>query len=243
MTRASPTPRRSGPLFDDAGVAIAGVATGLRFDQQIFPPVLGRALGSFDAPVAEAKPCVDLASDIGAGTVRVFGYDAAVKSERARGRYRKLMIDRLRQVAAAARHMGVRVLVENGGMFPAAADLASLVDDIGSTHLAASYALHANGGEDPERAVETLGWRLEVARIKDYKGDRPCRLGEGDLACRPFIEAVAALERRSPAGRWLVFDWDKAWLRDLEGAESVLPAAASYMFDALAPSRGVTAAG
>ena len=232
-------------LFNREGLSIAGLATGLTFDQPIFPPVVGYAFGAFDRPVTEAKPYVTLASEVGAPYLRVFGFDTTQKSERARSRARNVIIARLRQIADAARHMQVRILVENGGMFPTARSLAELIDAVDSPWLVGSLNLQpmVEAGEDVERGVSAMGWRLVTARVKDLRDGKPCTLGEGDLPCETFVHAVSALDRGREADRWIVYEWERAWLDGLAPAEQALPQAATRLFGWLAQKSARQTAG
>lgn len=232
-------------IFDREGLSIAGLASGLTLDRPIFPPVLGYALGEFDRPVEQAKPYVTLASEVGAPYLRVFGLGEAGKSERASRRMRMLILSRLRLVADAARHMQVRVLVENGGMFRTARALAELIDDVDSPWLAGSLALQpmVEAGEDVERGVSVMGWRLVTARVKDLRNGRPCPMGEGELPCEAFVRAVGALDRGRQADRWVVYEWDRAWLEGLAPAEQALPPAAAKLYGWLSAAREGVAVG
>ncbi|MGP1271876.1 MAG: sugar phosphate isomerase/epimerase family protein [Phycisphaerales bacterium] len=208
-------------LLDGAGVGCSSISTGIAFDAPIHPPVIGRAIADQEASVREAKRAIDLAAQIEAPLVRVFGF-------RAHGRERlsatmKRIVWRLRLVCDHARHTGVRVVVENGGAFETAEPLAELIGLVGSPLLGASYdgAVGHVAGEDPVAAIATLGDRLWLARIKDLRDGRPVALGEGDREAAPFVRALAA----AGYGGTLVYDWDAAWFDGLAPAEDVLPAA------------------
>lgn len=213
------------------GVEIAGLATGLRYDAPIWPPVLGYALGSFDAPIAATKPFVDLAVAIGAPSIRVFGFETP-DGERAGRLARRRIIDRLRLAADAVHHTGVRLLVENGGSFARGADIAELISELDSRDVAACYSLApaSLAGESPEAGVRALGRRLAAARVKDLRSGKPVELGTGDLPCHDFVRAIAAA--RLPL--CLVHEWDAAWVPGLTPAEQAVPRAAETLYTWLA---------
>lgn len=213
-------------MFEDRGIECAGLATGLRYDHEVFPPVLGHALPADDRSVRDTKPFIDLAVEVGAPTVRIFGHDLPERARAGRLAKRR-MIDRLRYAADAAHHTGVLLLLENSGSLPRGADVAEVLDAVDSKDLAACYSIApaANAGEAPEVGVAALGRRLAAARVKDLAGGKPCALGEGELPVAAFVGALG----RSPA-KWLVYEWDRAWVPGLAAADEALPRAAKFLY-------------
>ncbi len=202
-----------------SGVACAGLASGVRFDAIVFPPVLGHALGHPEASVEAAKVYIELAARLGAPYVRVFAFDPPEQTKRGMRAARKRIVRRLSLAADAARNTGVRLLLENGGAFPKGADIAPLLEEAGTDHLLACYSLApaSLAGERPEDGVAALGWRMIAGRIKDLRTVRgrpgvllPCALGAGMLPCEAFARAVAG----APSAEFLTFEWDAAWLAD-----------------------------
>ena len=115
----------------------------------------------------------------------------------------------LLEVLDAARNTGVRILLENGGSFTTAIDLAEIMDRVDHPLLGASHtpAVTAKAaGEDPVNGVNVLGDRLWVAKVKDHDEDRcrPCRIGTGVVGCEAFARALASTDA------WAVLEWDRA---------------------------------
>ncbi len=230
-------PAKVRAVLAESGVEIAGLASGVRYDTQVFPPVLGHALGHADASVDETKVYVELAAQLGAPYVRVFAFDPPEQTKRGMRAARRRIVRRLTLAADAARNTGVALLLENGGAYPRGADVASILDEIGSNSLLACYALApaALAGESPADGVNALGWRLITGRIKDLKTVRgltgvlrPCLLGSGMLPCDAFARAVSA----APSAQFITFEWDAAWLADklqLDDADAALAAAAKSL--------------
>ncbi len=215
-------PEKVRRILDDAGVAPCGVASGCSFDAPVTPPVLGELLGLSNKLVAAAKHHIDVAQDIGAGYVRVFGF--RIPRGEKRSTTLRRICDRLSDVCTHARHRDLSVVIENGGDFAHAADLAEIIDRVGSQYLRACFDLEAACavGDDPRLAVKLLGRKLIAARVKDAFNGSPTRLGDGNLPCREFVQSL----RDAGSGAWLVYTWDRAWLPQLAPAEEVLPAAA-----------------
>lgn len=211
------------------GVSVAGIASGARFDGPVEPPlpglpaILGLAFGDGEKSVREAKRATALARALGAPVVRVFGFERAGTERLASARRR--IVERLAKVCDDARHSGARVALENGGDFPTAQDVRSIINDIASPLLGCCYSLapsHA-AGETPEEAIDQLmaGGDLLMVRLRDFKDRTPCPIGEGDLPCRQTVERLASA---GYAG-WVTVEWDRLWVPELASAESVLPEA------------------
>src|SRR5262249_4685820 len=130
------SPEKVRTMAREAGVEIACLGSGVAFDAMIRPPVLGRVLGDNELDVRRAKAIIDLATQVECPLVRVFGFDAPGGRSSTVRRIR----ERLGLVADAARNTGVRVVLENGGAFPRAADLIELIDGIGGGLLGAAYS-------------------------------------------------------------------------------------------------------
>jgi sugar phosphate isomerase/epimerase len=223
-------------MFARAGVAIAGVATGARFDAPVFPPVMGWAITDTDKSVVQAKRCVEIAHDIGAPHVRVFGFERQNNERWSSFIHR--VATRLRLVVDSARHMDTTIVVENAGSFATAERLTELLDRVNLPICRACYNL-VNGlqaGDDPMKAVSSLGYRLAMARVKDLDSHgMPVPLGEGVQPVREFVAAVAKV----PTAQWLVYEWDRLWIPDIAPAEDVLPGAAEMLIRAVARAQNL----
>ncbi len=213
-------------MFRECGVEPLVLATGVRFDEPIWPPVIGVFGAAAERSIREGQRAIDLAVGIECPLVRVFGYEYPAREKRAAAL--KRITDRLRMVIDHADKSGVRVAIENGGSFATSVELREIIDAIKSPLLGASYspAVGVQYGEDPADAVRNLGDKLWIARIKDAKDGRPCRLGEGELGCQDFVRNLIAAGFHGP----LVFEWDRAWVPGLESAEDALAQASKTMW-------------
>ncbi|HVZ95052.1 MAG TPA: sugar phosphate isomerase/epimerase [Phycisphaerales bacterium] len=212
-------------LFADAGLTPSGVASGCTFDAPVNPPVMGELLKPHEKIIANAKQYIDIAHEIGASYARVYAF----KIPNGERRHRTLtrIARRLAAVCTHARHRNVSVVIENGGDFSSASDLAEIINVVGSPYLMALYDLEAGMavGDQPRDAVRLLGRKLIAARIKDSLHGRPCALGKGSLPCRELIRAM----REANSSAWLVYTWDRAWLSHLAPSEEMLPHAARQL--------------
>ncbi len=223
-------------LFGDRGIELACLATSCRFDEPVFPPVIGQLSAAIHRAVREAQSAIDLAVSIECPLVRVFGFELVGSESRASGL--KRIAGRLRDTVDHADKSGVKVVVENGGSFASAALLAELIERVDHPLLGACYALAAGqaAGDDPAAAVNALGDRLLAVRIKDLRDGRPVALGTGELACRTTVEALIKRGFNGP----VIFEWDRAWMPELEGPDTALRRASATLFEWLG---GRTAAG
>lgn len=221
-------------VIDRAGIDLAGIATGVKFDDPVFPPVLGHVLSARHATVRAGKRMVELAARCGAPFVRFFAFQipgapAPLVPGDTRWSALRRICSRLGDVCDHARNRDLRVLIQNGGDFASFNDLAKIIETVNSPLLGACYDLAAGvaAGDDPAEAVRVLGPLLMTARIRDTRAGRPCRLGQGELPVKPFVQALAS----SGSSAWLTFEWDRAWLPELTGADAVLPEAARVMYE------------
>ncbi|MCL4220758.1 MAG: sugar phosphate isomerase/epimerase [Phycisphaerales bacterium] len=205
----------------DAGVQPACLATSIAFDEPVSPPVVGRLLGDYNRSVMATRRMIEVATQIECPLVRVFGFELHGRESRRAGMRR--VVERLQLACACARNTGVRLLIENGGSFPTAEDLAEIMDRTGSSLLAAAYspAVGQAVGEDPIAGINLLGQRLESVKIKDFRGTTPVPVGEGEMRCEETIRRLGQVGYRG----WVVIEWDRMWLSGLADAEQVIPQA------------------
>lgn len=205
-------------MFAGASVDPSCVATGITFDEPVWPPIIGR-LRDYEGPVRDARWIVRRAAEFGGNQVRVFGFSLNGNEKRANC-IRRIQ-DRLRLVVAAARNTSARIVVENGGSFSTAEQLAELIDGLDTRYIGAAYnaAAAQSAGEDPLEGLRSLGSLVANVKIKDYDEDgRPVALGDGAIDC----ETVVRYLESSGFGGWLTVEWDRAWFDGLRAPESAL---------------------
>ncbi|MEM7755677.1 MAG: TIM barrel protein [Planctomycetota bacterium] len=233
-------------LLGAHGLESSSLATSIRYDAPVFPPVLGRVISDYEASVKATKSMVRTAASIECPHVRVFAFELPKGESRSSGLRR--IQQRLEMALTTARHTGVKLVLENGGSFPLASDLAEIITRINNPLLMACYnpvVGHA-AGEDIVQAVRMLGRMLAIVKLKDLRGLEPVAIGDGDVPLEPMI---GELVRRKFNG-WGVVEWDRLWFKDSEKAVSdptaVLEASAATAYKwvgaAQATARGATPA-
>jgi len=205
-------------MLERVGLSICSLATSIRYDDPITPPIVGLFL-DHEQMIRETKGAVDLAVQLECPFVRVFGFE--IIGNEARKSALARIAGRLAKCVDYCRNSGVRIMIENGGSFPTAVDLAEIIDKVGHPLLCAAYSLPvaAAAGENIGNGVNVLGENLVCIKVKDLKNGKPCAFGEGHLNAR------ATLESATNAGfdGYLVYEFDRAWLggsgaMDVEGS-------------------------
>ncbi len=224
-------PAKTRAAYGERGLEILSLATSLSFDAPFAgPPVIGRALFDQDRSIREGGRAIDLASALGCPIVRVFGFKIPPREARPSAIAR--ISDRLRLVLDHAHRTGVRIALENGGDFASVDDVTELLNACDSPLLGVCYsnaaAILAN--QSPIAGARALSSRIIMARVRDSRANAPCRLGEGELDARAFVQSIAASGLSIP----MVFEHDNAWHADAAPPEMVLPLGASTMYQWIA---------
>ena len=185
------------------------------------------------ATLREGEFMVDLAVDLGAPVVRVFGGPLPAG---------KTALDELAPaaevlsgIARYAASRGIRILLEtHDPAWSRSANAVALIEAAGEPNVGILYdVLHpCRMGEEPEQTVATLGRQVELVHMKD--GRRPedgseswplCALGEGDVPLERTLVALRAVGYDS----WYTFEWEKRWHPELAEPERALAAGATWL--------------
>lgn len=228
------SPQKVRLMLERAGLELVSLATSIRYDEPITPPIIGN-LFDHEESVRESKSAIDLALRLEVPFVRVFGFEVVGSEKRASAMVR--IASRLAKACDYARNSGVKLMLENGGSFSTAAQLAELMDLVNSPLLVAAYSVPvaAAAGEDPALGVNVLGDRLACLKVRDFDRGRPCPLGDGQVPNRAAVEALG----RAGFPGWLVYEYDRAWVdpAKVEDPDAVLAASARRLFEWIAPFR------
>ncbi|MEM1185881.1 MAG: TIM barrel protein [Planctomycetota bacterium] len=226
-------------LLSAHGLESSSLATSVRYDAPVFPPVLGRVVTDFEASVKTTKAMVRVAASIECPNVRVWGFELPKGERRASGLRR--ILQRLEMALTTARHTGVKLVLENGGSFPLASDLAEIIARVGNPLLQASYnpAVGHAAGEDVVEAVRSLSGSLALVKLKDLRGNEPVALGAGDVPLEPL---VGELVRRGFGG-WGVVEWDRLWMKGAPDPSSTLRASAATVYKWIGAAQATARAG
>jgi sugar phosphate isomerase/epimerase len=171
----------------------------------------------------ELAAAVELASDWGAPTVRVFG--GALDAESPEAEALNDIARRLEPALGRAEELEVTIALETHDAFSSAALVGELLQRVGNPSFAALWDFHHpyRMGESPEDVLRALGTRIHLVHVKDARrrddGWELVPLGEGEV---PVRESLAALHVAGYDG-WLTFEWEKRWHPELAAPEVALP--------------------
>ena len=202
----------------ESGTHVMCLGTSLKFDDAIRPPVVGRVLGMEERSLDAGKRFLQLADELECPCIRVFGFEAPAGEKRTTTNER--VVRRLGLLLDSARARRVRIVLENGGTFSRAEDLAEILGACAHPWLGAAYnvAVGARAGEEPERAIDLLGDRLWTVKLKDLRGPKPVEIGRGEVPLRRAVEHLAS----GGYGGWIVVEWMKYWVPEIAEGEGVL---------------------
>jgi sugar phosphate isomerase/epimerase len=174
--------------------------------------------------ITEGKRMADLAAELGAPGLRVFGDTIQPGAER--DSTQTWIAESIRELAEITAASGVEVWIENHGDFVAAHETANILQQAASP----------NGGvvwdpansfvaseERPADGAARLGDAIRHIHIKDLRRDRDgwnyVLTGEGAF---PLPELKGALQDLQ-YDRFLSFEWEKKWHPEIADAEIALP--------------------
>jgi glucosamine-6-phosphate deaminase len=212
----------------DAGLAIACVDT-RSFFHHPSGPERERALD-------EARRCLDLAADLAAPGVRVFG--DRIQPGQDRASTTRLIADALALLGEHARPLGLEVWIESHGDFARSRDLLPTLELAGAQGVGALWdpANAFEVGEQPYEGLRVLGERVRHVHLKDLQPGPGAKDGEGRgwapaLPGRGGFVPARVLEALKAAGyaRWVSFEWEKKWHPAIEEPEVALPQFVSWV--------------
>ena len=171
--------------------------------------------------MTEGRRAIDLASVLGAPTVRVFG--GGIGGENERPEAVKRVISALLELGDYAALAGtVQIVLETHDAFSTGAQVAEVLRQVNHPRVRALWDLHHpfRQGEAPAETFEALGPYVEQAHIKDSKPDGTyCLLGEGDI---PILAMLRLLKNGGYDG-WINLEWEKRWIPALADPAVAFP--------------------
>lgn len=180
------------------------------------------------AQLGEAKAFIDLAQQLAAPYVRVFGNEYV--KDVPRDQMLAHIAGSLRELGEYARPKGVTVLIESHGDFTDSPALLELLQRADSPNVALLWDAHhtfVSGKEQPEETVAKLGRYIRHTHLKDSVpagNDRRYVLtGTGEV---PVKRQIAALVKIGYRG-FYSFEWEKRWHPEIEEPEVAIAQYAS----------------
>jgi len=174
--------------------------------------------------ITEGKRMADLAAELGAPGLRVFGDTIQPGADRASTQ--KWIAESIRELAEITAGRGVEVWIENHGDFAGSDQTAAILEQAGSPKAGVVWD-PANSftatQERPADGAARLGATICHVHIKDLRregdGWKYVLPGEGDF---PLLELKAALQDLQ-YDRFVSFEWEKKWHPEIADADVALP--------------------
>ena len=200
----------------DHGLTIACVDTSCRFHSL--------HASEREAAMAEAERMSDLAAELGAPGIRVFG--DTIQPGADRDSTRNWIAESIRKTADRTAQKGVQVWIETHGDFVAAGETAAILRQCGSPSIGVVW--------DPVNSLVAIGEPLvdgaallrsaiRHIHVKDFRrsanGVQYVLTGQGAF---PWHDLSAALKQLGYNG-FVSFEWEKKWHPELEDATIAVP--------------------
>jgi sugar phosphate isomerase/epimerase len=181
-----------------------------------------------ESGVSEGEQMIDLALNIGAPYLRVFGGE--IPDGETRPEATKRAAEKLARLGRRAAQRGLRVLLETHDAFSSGAHAAQLLSEAGDEGTGVIWDFHhpVRMGETPAQTARLIGTRTYHVHVKDAKRDGALTLmGEGDI---PTKDLLAELHKLGYQG-FISLEWEKAWHPEIADPEIAFPHAARYLSD------------
>jgi sugar phosphate isomerase/epimerase len=176
------------------------------------------------AQLDEGRRFIDLAHQLGAPYVRVFGDKIPPGEPKADVTAR--VVEGLRTLGEHARGSGVTIIIESHGDFTDSATLQDLLKRAAMDPVALLWDAHHTfvaGKEQPAATFAALGKYVRHTHLKDSRPDgaevRYVLTGSGTV---PVRETVAVLAGGGYKG-FYGFEWEKGWHPEIEEPEVAFP--------------------
>jgi glucosamine-6-phosphate deaminase len=177
--------------------------------------------------VDEAARTGELAAELGASGIRVFGDRVQPGADLASTR--EWIVEALGTLRDRLRGSGVEVWLETHGDFATAAASRALVEEAGAEGIGVVWDAanaFAEFGEEPEAGFATLGGFVRHVHLKDERRPADGRIpwppvltGTGDFPAGRTLELL----RRARYDRFVSYEWEKRWHPAIEEPEVALP--------------------
>lgn len=174
--------------------------------------------------ITEGERMADLAAELGAPGLRVFGDTIQPGADRASTQ--SWIAESIRELAEITAARGVEVWIENHGDFAAAGETAAILLQAASPKAGVVWDpanSFAATQEQPAHGAARLRVAIRHVHIKDLRRDRDgwkyVLTGEGVF---PLLELKAILEDLQ-YDRFLSFEWEKKWHPEIADADIALP--------------------
>lgn len=206
------------------GIEIACLDTSCRITQ-----------GSLEARATIIKAgmrMIDMAAELGAPFMRVFGGELPANTTRAA--ILGPTAEVLYTLGMYGSECGVTVMLETHDAWTRSEDVLALVQAVALPSVKVLWDTHHTyrAGEAPEQTLTLLGDAIAYVHLKDSRltGDKSaswtyCLLNEGDVPLR----GICSILKHAGYDGYLSLEWEKKWHPEIAEPEIILPQAAPYL--------------
>jgi sugar phosphate isomerase/epimerase len=187
------------------------------------------------AQIDEGKRFVDLAQQLRAPYVRVFG--DSVPEGQSKADVLSRIVDGLRTLGEYAKGSGVGIIIESHGDFTDSPTLSELLKRSAMDNVALLWDAHHTfvaGREQPAATWAALGRYVRHTHLKDSKPEgsevRYVLTGTGTVPVREIVRVLKAGGYKGYYG----FEWEKTWHPEIDEPEIAFPDFAARMREYLA---------
>lgn len=216
--------------LETEGLRIACVDTSCFFHY----PEAGRRKQSCEM----GRAMIDLAAELGAPAIRVFGDRVQKGAERPLTE--AWIVEGIQELADFGRTAQVQVWLESHGDFARAADTLRLLQKAGRPNTGTVWDplnAYCEFGEAPQLGLSILGNTTRHVHIKDARratpapkdGWEPALMGTGDFPALDLIRLLVT----SGYDQFVSFEWEKRWHPQIPGPEIALPQFKNWITAAL----------
>lgn len=205
-------------LFKDAGVPIASIDASASF---CWPDDAKQ-----EEALAEALRHVDIAVEMGAPQVRVFGGN--IPEGESMEKWAPILAGYLKRLGEAAAGKGIVIALETHDSWRRSSEVMPVIRmaDCSNVKVLWDVAHPFKAGESIEESEKGFAGHVVHVHTKDEAADGTLvMLGEGEY---PLLDAFKALKRMKFNG-YVSIEWEKAWHPEIEDPEVALPQAIEYM--------------
>ena len=183
--------------------------------------------------IEEARHMIDLAAELGAPFVRVFG--GALPEGTTRSAIIEPTAEVLHTIGTYGAEQNVTVTLETHDAWSSSKDVLELLQAVNLPAVKVLWDIHHTYrmGEAPTQSVATLGSAIAYVHVKDGRpaettdGWELCLLNEGVV---PLREAFSALKHNGYDG-YISLEWEKKWHPEIAEPEIALPQAIPWLHD------------
>jgi sugar phosphate isomerase/epimerase len=216
-------PGKVAQIFNDAGIEPLCLSTSLALHH--------RGTTEFHRANFNIQRALEDAKTIGCQAVRIFGNEVGV-GENQRGVIARIA-ERAKPLAEKAADLGIELLFENAGSFPAPKEWWWLLNIVEHPMVGLMWNQAVSAANDDEDkggwvSVSTLNSRIRIAKVKDIslgQGAGYVPLGQGDVGIKNFIQRLLGIGFDG----YITVEWDRLWLPSLAPAQEYLPEALASM--------------